>query len=52
MYFNGQDRIEGRELNTRILNYSYEWVNYDQAALPINQFNPYTSSYHKNACTH
>ncbi|MDI9536859.1 MAG: SUMF1/EgtB/PvdO family nonheme iron enzyme [Bacteroidota bacterium] len=49
MYFNGQDRIEGRELNTRILNYSYEWVNYDQAALPINQFNPYTSSYHKNA---
>ncbi len=36
-------------MNTNILHYRYEWVNYDQAALPQNKFDVATSSYPRGA---
>lgn len=49
VYYQGSEKTGGRQLNARVLNYEYTWVNYDQATLPGNSFNPYTSSYDKNA---
>lgn len=49
MFFSGADKIEGRQLNSHILVYQYTFVNYDQAALPGNSFNPYTNSYNPQA---
>ncbi len=49
MYFNGAERTLTHEINTHILNYAYKWVDYYQAALPGNEFNPYTGSYNPKA---
>ena len=43
------EKTKGKQINSHIMNYSYQWVNYDQAALPGNEFNPYTASYGPNA---
>lgn len=34
-----------KQINTSLLVYSYEWLNYDQAALPQNKFNVKTGRY-------
>ena len=49
MYYEGADMIERGQLNAQIMIYKYRFVNYDQAALPGNEFNPYTNSYNPNA---
>lgn len=49
MYFYGEEKTIGTQINTHILNYSYKWVDYNQAALPGNEFNPYTGSYNPKA---
>ena len=36
-------------MNPTILTYKYEWINYDQAALPGNKYNVATGAYPKNA---
>ena len=38
-----------RQINTSKLQYKYEWINYDQAALPQNKYNVNTGAYPKNA---
>lgn len=45
MFFSGLEKTKGKQINAHILNYSYQWINYDQAALPGNEFNPYTGTY-------
>lgn len=46
MYYGGNDRILGRkELDTRKLNYSYSWVDLQQAALAQNAYDYKTQSY-------
>ena len=49
-YYEGEN-IPGtkRELNPNKLQFKYEWVNYDQAALPSNKFNVNTGAYPVNA---
>lgn len=49
MYFYGEDMIEHGQLNAQILIYKYKSVNYDQAALPGNEFNPYINDYNPQA---
>ncbi len=49
MYFYGQDMIEAGQLNAHLLIYKYKFVNYDQAALPGNEFNPYINAYNPTA---
>ncbi len=49
MFFSGLEKTKGKQINSHIMNYSYQWINYDQAALPGNEFNPYTASYGPNA---
>lgn len=40
---------DGSTLNTNRLHYRYQWVNYDQAALPQNKFDVASSRYPRNA---
>lgn len=49
MFYTGRDRIEGKQLNAHVLIYQYTYVNYDQAALVENAYNPYTAGYNDNA---
>jgi len=49
VFFQSADKTENHQLNAHIMNYSYKWINYDQAALPGNGFNPKTASYNENA---
>ena len=46
LYFSGADELNAtRQLNPGKLRYRYEWINYDQAALPQNKYNPNTGGY-------
>ncbi len=38
-----------KQINPGMLQYKYEWINYDQAALPQNRYNVNTGAYPKNA---
>ena len=38
-----------KQINPGKLQYKYEWINYDQAALPQNRYNVNTGAYPKNA---
>lgn len=49
VFFQSADKTSHRQLNSHIMNYSYQWVNYDQAALPGNSFNARTGGYNDNA---
>lgn len=49
VFFQSADRTSARQLNSHIMNYSYQWVNYDQAALAGNSFNVKTGSYNDYA---
>lgn len=49
-YFFSENAIgRSNQLNPAILTYKYEWINYDQAALPGNKYNVATGAYPKNA---
>ena len=49
MFYTGKDAIElSRQLNGRILNYKYLWVDYVQAAQKINKFNPLKGGYDRS----
>ncbi|MBP1675550.1 MAG: hypothetical protein H6Q20_109 [Bacteroidetes bacterium] len=49
-YYQGSNEIGSlRQINPLILRYKYQWVNYDQAALPKNKFNVNTGAYPPNA---
>jgi formylglycine-generating enzyme required for sulfatase activity len=48
MYYGGSDELffsGRREFNPNVLQYRYEWVNYDQAALMRNRFNVNTGAF-------
>lgn len=49
VFFQSADKTSARQLNSHIMNYSYQWVNYDQAALAGNSFNVKTGSYNDYA---
>lgn len=50
MYYTGNDELSTtRELNPSVLQYRYEWMNYDQAALPENKYDVNTGAYPPNA---
>jgi formylglycine-generating enzyme required for sulfatase activity len=49
MFYTGNDAIElSRQLNGRILNYKYLWVDYVQAGLKVNKFNPLKGAYDRS----
>ncbi len=49
MYYTGEDAIEiGPQTNATILNYKYLWIDYDQAGLKINKFNPQKGGYDRS----
>lgn len=49
-YFFSENAIgRSNQMNPAILTYKYEWINYDQAALPGNKYNVATGAYPKNA---
>lgn len=49
-YFFSENAIgRSNQMNPTILTYKYEWINYDQAALPGNKYNVATGAYPKNA---
>ena len=49
-YYAGDNLLGGkREMNPNILQFKYQWLNYDQAALPSNKFNVNTGAYPANA---
>lgn len=50
MYFFDNNALGAkRQVNPAKFTYNYEWVNYDQAALPQNKYNVNTGSYGPNA---
>lgn len=49
MFYQGENELSKRQLNPARLIYRYEIFNYDQTALPQNQFNLKTNSYPANA---
>jgi len=49
-YYDGVKILGGKkQMNFNKLRYTYEWLNYDQAALPSNKFNVNTGAYPANA---
>lgn len=49
VFFQSADKTSSRQLNSHIMNYSYQWINFDQAALPGNSFNVRTGGYNEGA---
>ncbi len=49
VFFQNEDKINEKHLNTHIMNYKYEWVDYEQVKKPGNYFNPRTASYNEGA---
>ncbi|MBP6635386.1 MAG: SUMF1/EgtB/PvdO family nonheme iron enzyme, partial [Paludibacter sp.] len=50
MYFLDDNSLSAkRQINPGKLTYKYEWINYDQAALPENKYNVNTGAYPANA---
>lgn len=49
LYYQGDDNLGTRQLNAARMIYRYQVFNYDQAALPRNQFNYRTNSYPETA---
>lgn len=50
LYYNNQSSLgRSRQINPGKLTYKYEWMNYDQAALPQNKYNVNTGAYPANA---
>jgi len=49
MYFYGDNRLRSGQSNAHIMVYKYQYINYDQARIPGNEFNPYTNSYNPHA---
>jgi len=49
MYFTGTEAIEiAPQVNSAILNYKYLWIDYNQAALKVNKFNPQKGGYDRS----
>ncbi len=49
VYYQGRDKTNGKQLNATVMNYHYQWVNYDQGAKPGNYFNSKTAAYNDGA---
>ena len=49
MYYYGADKVENNQANAHIYIYRYKYVNYDQAAIQGNEFNPYTNRFNPGA---
>ena len=49
VYFNGADKLYGKQLNSHKMIYYYKYVAYDQAARPGNSFDPNKASYNERA---
>lgn len=49
MFYTGDEAIEiTRQLNGRVLNYKYLWIDYAQAALKVNKFDPLKGGYNRS----
>ena len=50
LYYDGVNAIgTKRQINPDLLQYRYDWINYDQAALPRNKYDVGSNAYPKNA---
>ena len=49
VYFNGADKLYGKQLNSHKMIYYYKYVAYDQAARPGNSFDTNKASYNERA---
>lgn len=49
IYYQGDEKTYTNQINARVINYEYTWVNYDEASKEGNAFNPYSATYEKNA---
>jgi formylglycine-generating enzyme required for sulfatase activity len=50
MYYTNENDLGGKkQMDPRKLTYKYQWLNYDQAALPQNKYNVNTGGYPANA---
>ena len=49
VFYQSADRTNGRQLNAYVMNYSYQFLNKQEAAKPGNSFNPYKASYEDRA---
>ena len=45
VFFQSSNKLDGKQLNSHIMNYAYKWIATDQARKPGNSFNPKTASY-------
>ncbi|MBE6311728.1 MAG: gliding motility-associated lipoprotein GldK [Bacteroidales bacterium] len=49
LFYSGDEAIEiDPQFNDRLLNYKYLWIDYDQAALKINKYNPLKGGYERS----
>lgn len=49
IYYQGVNNLGAQQVDPAKLQYKYYWINYDQAALPGNKYNPNTGAYRKGA---
>ena len=49
VFYQGADQTSGKQLNARVMNYSYTFLNFQEAARPGNSFNAYSASYEDKA---
>ena len=49
VFYQSGDKTVERQLNAHKMIYKYQWLNYDQAKLPGNSFNPKTGTYNEGA---
>lgn len=49
VFYQGADKLGGKQLNAQKMNYYYRWIANDQAILARNCFDPSTGSYRDNA---
>lgn len=49
VFFQSANKLDGKQLNSHIMNYQYDWIDWAQAKKPGNYFNPKTAQYNEGA---
>ncbi|MGM9805803.1 MAG: SUMF1/EgtB/PvdO family nonheme iron enzyme [Candidatus Aphodosoma sp.] len=49
VFFQSADKLNGKQLNSHVMNYEYEWIAWDQAKKPGNYYNAKSASYNPGA---
>lgn len=49
VFFQSDDKLDSKQLNSHIMNYEYQWIAWDQASKQGNYFDPQKAAYNKGA---